>query len=200
VGILQLPHKVQRSNSSSEGVKQLIACLLTEGNTQRTWIYINALDGIRTHLNNSNLYSQVVTICTTSLTFTNSTFCPHSAFMCFVWISEQTAIISIYINWLVFITETEYVYCAVRTLYITDIITGFNGQPVSSFPPRRQRFDLRPVPMRSVVEKVAHGQALLPAYFGPPPPDGQYLSSPQYCSYHDKRQSLGTPKSSFGYR
>jgi hypothetical protein len=36
--------------------------------------------------------------------------------MCFVWISEQTAIISLYsINWLVFITETECVYCALRT-------------------------------------------------------------------------------------
>ena len=36
--------------------------------------------------------------------------------MCFVWIWEQTAIISLYsINWLVFITETECVYCAVRT-------------------------------------------------------------------------------------
>jgi len=35
--------------------------------------------------------------------------------MYFVWISEQTAIISLYtINWLVFITETESVYCAVR--------------------------------------------------------------------------------------
>ena len=46
----------------------------------------------------------------------NSTFCPHSVFMCFVWIWEQTAIISVYsINWLVFITETECVYCAVRT-------------------------------------------------------------------------------------
>jgi hypothetical protein len=55
------------------------------------------------------------------LTFSNSTFCPHSIFMCFVWISEQTAIISLYsINWLVFITETVCVYCAVRTgsLYI----------------------------------------------------------------------------------
>jgi len=51
----------------------------------------------------------------------NSTFCPHSVFMCFVWIWEQTAIISLYsINWQVFITETECVYCAVRTgsLYI----------------------------------------------------------------------------------
>ena len=36
--------------------------------------------------------------------------------MCFVWISEQTAIISLYsINWLVFITEKESVYYAVRT-------------------------------------------------------------------------------------
>jgi len=38
--------------------------------------------------------------------------------MCFVWISEQTAIISLYnINGLVFITETECVYCAVRAEY-----------------------------------------------------------------------------------
>ena len=49
----------------------------------------------------------------------------HSVFMCFVWIWEQTAIISLYnINWLVCITETECVYCAVRTvsLYITQIM------------------------------------------------------------------------------
>jgi len=53
------------------------------------------------------------------LTFTNSTFCPHSVFMCFVWISEQTAIISLYnINSLVCITERECVYCAVRTGYL----------------------------------------------------------------------------------
>ena len=40
---------------------------------------------------------------------------------CFVWIWEQTAIISLCsINWLIFITETECVYCAVRkgSLYI----------------------------------------------------------------------------------
>jgi len=69
----------------------------------------------------------VVTVYTTNLTFNNSTFCPHTVFMCFVWIWEQTAIISLYnINWLDFITETECVYCAVR------------GQPVSiiQFNPR----------------------------------------------------------------
>jgi hypothetical protein len=38
------------------------------------------------------MYRTVVTICTASLTFSNSTFCPHSVFVCFVWISEQTAI------------------------------------------------------------------------------------------------------------
>jgi len=36
--------------------------------------------------------------------------------MCFVWLSKQTAIISMYsIKWLVFTTETECVYCAVWT-------------------------------------------------------------------------------------
>jgi len=46
----------------------------------------------------------------------NSTFRPHSVFMCFVWIWEQAAIISLYsVNWLVSITVTECVYCAVRT-------------------------------------------------------------------------------------
>jgi hypothetical protein len=68
------------------------------------------------------MYRIVVTIFTTSLTFTNYAFCPHSVVMCFVWISEQTAIISLYsINWLVFVTETECVYCAVRTGYPSTI-------------------------------------------------------------------------------
>jgi len=62
------------------------------------------------------MYRTVVTICTASWTFNNPTFCPHSVFTCFVWISEQTTTISLYnINWLVFITETECVYCAVWT-------------------------------------------------------------------------------------
>jgi len=47
---------------------------------------------------------------------TQCTLWPLCVFMCFVWISEHTGIISLYgINWLVFITETESVYCAVRT-------------------------------------------------------------------------------------
>jgi hypothetical protein len=60
------------------------------------------------------------------------TFCPHSVVMCFVWIWEQTAIISLYsINWLVFITETECVYCAVRsahTVYLCVLCGSENKQ------------------------------------------------------------------------
>jgi hypothetical protein len=63
---------------------------------------------------------------TASLTFSNSTFFPHNVFMCFVWIWEQTAIISLYnINWLVCITETESVYCAVRTGSLNIIQVNF---------------------------------------------------------------------------
>ena len=73
------------------------------------------------------MYRTVVTICTASLTFNNSTFCPYTVLM---WISEQTGIISLYsINWLVFITETECVYCAVRAeyLHITEANLGANA-------------------------------------------------------------------------
>jgi len=42
--------------------------------------------------------------------------------ICFIWIWEQRAIISLYsINWLVCITETECVHCAVRTGYLNVI-------------------------------------------------------------------------------
>jgi hypothetical protein len=48
--------------------------------------------------------------------------------MCFVWISEQTAVISLYsINWLVFTTETECVYCAVRTESLNTIHYKFQS-------------------------------------------------------------------------
>jgi hypothetical protein len=45
----------------------------------------------------------------------NWTFCPHSVFMCFVSIWEQTAIIFLFsINYLLFITQIPCFYCAVR--------------------------------------------------------------------------------------
>jgi hypothetical protein len=62
----------------------------------------------------------------------HSTFCPHNVFVCFVWIWEQTAIISLYsISWLDFITETECVYGAVRsahTVYLCVLCGSENKQ------------------------------------------------------------------------
>jgi hypothetical protein len=56
-------------------------------------------------------------------------FCPHSVFTWFLWISKQTAIISLYsINWLVFITETECVYCAVRSAHTVFFFFFFSEQ------------------------------------------------------------------------
>jgi len=51
-----------------------------------------------------------------------SKFSPHSAFVCFARISEQTAITSLYsINPSVFITQTEGVYYAVRTESLNNV-------------------------------------------------------------------------------
>jgi hypothetical protein len=59
--------------------------------------------------------------------------------MCFVWIWEQTAIVSLYsINWLVFTTETECVYCAVRsahTMYLCVLWESENKQWLLYVPP-----------------------------------------------------------------
>ena len=97
------------------------------------------------------MYRTVVTICTTSLTFSNSTLCPHTVFICFVWISEQTAIISLYsINWLVCITERNSVYCAVRTecLNTTLLVLVFEIRAMA------QVVGHRPVHVGFVVHKV----------------------------------------------
>jgi len=52
----------------------------------------------RTRHSYLTFWALVVTVCTTSLTLKYSTFCPHSAVMCCVWISEQmaTVLYSIY--------------------------------------------------------------------------------------------------------
>jgi len=50
--------------------------------------------------------------------------------MCFAWISEQRAVISLYsIKLLVFITEAESVYCVVQTgsSNHTDTVSSFMG-------------------------------------------------------------------------
>jgi len=54
--------------------------------------------------------------------------------MCFVWISEQTAIISLYnINRLVFITKMECVYCAVQTGSLNIVLVNLDFFEVNFF-------------------------------------------------------------------
>jgi hypothetical protein len=91
--------------------------------------------------------------------------------MCFVWISEQTAIISLYnINWLVCITEMECVYCAVRNESLNTIQIAlcriwwrflvsvqwhrWFAEGVLS---RRPRFDSRSFQVKFVVNTVFRG-------------------------------------------
>ena len=57
--------------------------------------------------------------------------------MCFVWISEQTAIISLYsINWLVFITDTECVnarYGLNIQFSLVLVLEGLTTRPEESY-------------------------------------------------------------------
>jgi len=67
----------------------------------------------------------------------------HIACMCSIWISEQTATMSLYnINMLDFITEVESVYCAVRTESLHNTYTF-----------RLQKFNL-PVKLKFISGKI----------------------------------------------
>ena len=78
-------------------------CLLTGGHRNLYIICINPLKP-----SGHYMYRTVVTIYTASLTFTILRSAHTVVFICFVWISEQTAIIPLYnINWLLFVTETQ---------------------------------------------------------------------------------------------
>ena len=90
------------------------------------------------------------------LIFTNPTFCPHSAFMPFVWIWEQRVYFPYSINWLVLITEKKCVYCAVRTESLKVMQAGSLVLAVPSLKrlvaglsPRRPGFDPRTVPCQT---------------------------------------------------
>jgi len=99
----------------------------------------------------------------------------HTAvFMCFVWISEQTAMSLYSINCLVFITEKECVFCAIRTepLYIIQVNLrvdqvflrqGFS--PITSLFPCQNRSTNAPYSSSSACcskQKVQTGQAWEP--------------------------------------
>ena len=82
--------------------------------------------------------------------------------MCFVWIWEQTAIISVYrINWLVFITETE---CLLRSWILTSHYVSSNFLGRAMFQAAFYRASPGSIPglCMLLVHKVALWQASLP--------------------------------------
>ena len=92
--------------------------------------YINALKASGLYGTGFNLLKPKTYFMFHQLQHSEIVCCAHSAFMCFVWISEQTAIISLCsINLSVFKTEAESVYCAVRTgsLNATDTVSHLKG-------------------------------------------------------------------------
>jgi len=68
-----------------------------------------------------------------AITLKNTKPFPHRVFICFVWISKQTAIISLYsVNWLVLTTEMVCVHCAVRSESLNTIKVHFRLQGVNT--------------------------------------------------------------------
>jgi hypothetical protein len=103
-------------------------------------------------INEFSLTLYIPAVITSSARFITkkSTFCSHSVIMCFVWIWEQRAIISLNsINLLFFVTVTEWGYCAVRTwiLYIIQVNPHSTNAPHSySFTRCSYQKDKRAIP------------------------------------------------------
>lgn len=71
------------------------------------------------NLNWLTLYSTLVTVCTTSLTFSNSSFYQLNLYIGFIWFSESgvcTFLISI--KWLMFVIEKRSVFFEVATKFL----------------------------------------------------------------------------------
>ena len=76
----------------------------TDGQTDSQTDMTNIIVAFRNFANTPNWY----------------TFCSQNVFLSLEWISVQTTIILLYSNnWVVFVTETGSVYCAVRTESLT---------------------------------------------------------------------------------
>jgi len=105
---------------------------------------------------------------------------PHREFMCFLWFLEETAIISLhYINWMVFTTETECVYCAVRTgsLYSNQVNARICSRDVAQEASLLPLISERRVPTQVSPCETSGGQSDTGTCFSP-------SSSVSPCQHH----------------
>lgn len=93
-----------------------------------------------------------------ALTSKSYTFCPHSVWMCFGWISERVTMIFVpAMNCSFCVSEKECVYCAARNEFVNNLRSN------RSLSPRRPGFDSRSLRVRFMVYKVASGKDSLSA-------------------------------------
>jgi hypothetical protein len=133
------------------------------------------------------------------LMFMGPTFCPHRVFMCFICLSEQTAIISLH-RWLLLIGFCKWLFVFTNWTCNSGYFLSFKAVPwlrwlVAGLVQRRCGFGLRPDRVRFVVEKGTSTQVFSPStsvfpclyyYISAP-----YLSSCTCCCYKDKLESPG---------
>jgi hypothetical protein len=101
----------------------------------------------------------------------NSKSCPHDAFSCFIWISEQMAIISTYsINWLSSVNESECLLCC------TSVIFNYNSGLMSS--KWRGRNDINKNPIKCLAPTVKQKSVFSGTY--------QIRQLKNYDPVHDK--------------
>jgi len=123
-----------------------------------------------------------------SLTFSNSAFCPNNVVICFVWIWEETAIISLFsFNWL-FLYNWDLV-CLLRG---TAWVLYINCETyVASLSTLRTGFSLTPVHVRLIVDKMTLGFCSPFHYCSNTAP---HSSLPTCCSYQkDERAKPDSP-------
>ena len=121
------------------------------------------------------IYSPVHALRTSRFNIKKNFRFAHTVYLCYVWVAAPTTMNLLYaINWWVFITQTQYVYCAVRTECLNKI--QFNAEA-------RVRYQARAFVLdKGHLDKFSESSILVSfcLYHSTVPP---YSSSTTRCSY-----------------
>jgi hypothetical protein len=123
-----MPHCDPSLQSADFNVREMILIRENTSTAWEPWLFVCACVCVcaceyvihePTHPSCHCMYRTALTVCTAFLTITNL-LSSHTVYVCFFFVDLRSKIISLYsIDWLVFITEAECVYCAVpSTFYV----------------------------------------------------------------------------------